>query len=174
MWLTRFRITSIWKNELLFPAYLAFLSAVALGICTLMRSKFVRQLLTRLCSRKGERKEPNDEELVVEPAASPHAETIGDIKTHINFIGGPVIFAYKFLRLVLCIVLLGLTIATLVWERETSVFDENQIASPDAASFTKSEWLQVALALTYVSDDRRQSAFSISYPNHRHTRLSLR
>lgn len=144
----------------------------------------MQRLLTRLRSRKSEEEESDDEELIVEPSTSPHAGIIGDIKTHISSIGGPVIFAYKFLRLVSCVVLLGLTITTLIvdeWDRETSFLNalkkkskEKKGASSDAAAFTKAEWLQVALALTYVSSSTGQAILHTSYPNHRPMHLSLR
>lgn len=88
-----------------------------------------------------------------------HGGILADIKVHIDAKGGPVIFTYKILRLLGCLGLVGMTIATLVIDengRQTSFLEalkrkkkkKKKNASSDA--FTEAEWLQVALCLTYV------------------------
>lgn len=149
-------ISTLWKNELLFPAYLAVFSATALILRGILSLKSVQGLISR---RRVDEEE--EEDVTVEPTVSPHTGIISDVKTHIESMGGPTIFAYKVLRLVGCLVLVVLTIVTLVIdEEEREKSDGFGVArkkhkgrkkKKSKSGFTDAEWLQVALCLTYVS-----------------------
>ena len=104
----------VWRDSLLFPAYLATLSAVSLIIKGALGLKWVRSLVSRVsCSRK-QTEEEIDEANAYEVVE--HGGILADIKAHVNAKGGPVIFAYKTLRLIGCLLLVALTIATLVMD----------------------------------------------------------
>ncbi|KAH8120523.1 hypothetical protein DFH11DRAFT_1560461 [Phellopilus nigrolimitatus] len=157
---------TLWKNELLYPAYFAALSVTTLVLYAFVDSKPVQRLLTRLSlQRQGADDVANGEleedEAIVEAEASPHAGIIADIKAHVNSTGGPVIFFYKMLRMVGCLVLVGLTIVTLIideHEREIGLLmilkkkkkGNRKKAAPFSDSFSDAEWLQVALCLAYT------------------------
>ena len=89
-----------------------------------------------------------------------HGGIFADIKMHVNEKGGPVIFAYKTLRLIGCLILVGLTIATLLMDendRQTGFLEslkkkgkKKKKHAPSSDEFTKAEWMQVALCLFYV------------------------
>ena len=142
---------------MLFPAYFAALSVILLVLHGVWLSKPVQKLLARARpSRKPAIEEAT--EVVVEEAPQ-HNGLIADLKNHINAKGGPVIFFYKVLRLVGCLALVGLTIATLVideHDRESSFIEtlkkkkKKKKHASASDSFTELEWLHVALCLTYV------------------------
>jgi hypothetical protein len=100
--------------------------------------------------------------------------------------GGCIIFSYKAARLVGCLVLLSLSLATLILEESGQIDSEYLVTGkkhwgkkhrkhrhPKDDEFTNAEWLQVALCLTtvcfflYTGSVRSQiNAY------HRHTHLS--
>ena len=50
----------------------------------------------------------------LEVVSSPHEGIVNDIKAHVASLGGPTIFAFKIVRLLGCLILVALTIATLI------------------------------------------------------------
>ncbi|EJD04272.1 uncharacterized protein FOMMEDRAFT_106872 [Fomitiporia mediterranea MF3/22] len=148
----------IWKDTLLFPAYFAILSVVVLLLYGISVSKPVQSLLPRLYPNRNvpNAQETND---AVSQEALQHNGVLADIKLHVNAKGGPVIFAYKVLRLVGCLALVGFTIATLIIDeqgRESSFLDalkkkkKKKKHARASDEFTEAEWLQVALCLAYT------------------------
>lgn len=142
-------ISSKWANELFLPAYLAVFSAIVL---------FSRGILSTGVVQDLSQSEDEVEDIVVEPDVSPINGIICDIKTHVQSMGGPIIFSYKILRLLGCLVLVVLSIATDGEERGASKGSEvarkkhkGRKKTTGKSGFTDAEWLQVALSLTYVS-----------------------
>lgn len=145
---------SIWANGLFFPAYVAFFSATVL---------FLHGILSSGVERGLSQSEDEDEvvDVIVEPAVPPLTGIISGIKTRVQSMGGPITFSYRVLRLLGCLVLVVLSIATLVMdgeERGTSKGSEvvrkkhkGRKKTTGKSGFTDAEWLQVALSLTYVS-----------------------
>ena len=158
----------MWRNELLIPAYLSAFSILLLLLHALLSSKLVRRPVAS--KQPSEAIDEEEEEAITEPAASPHAGIINDIKTHVHSMGGPVIFTYKVLRLLGCLVLVVLTIVTLVIDEEQrtgtlgfGVAKKKHKGSrkgKGGAGFTKAEWLQIALGLTYVSINYRIAVYT--------------
>ena len=158
-------LRSIWKSELLVPAYLSILSIAIL----LLRSTLTSKWFTKLWARIRRRDKANDlaldaEAEVDEAVVRTHSGIIADIKSHVQAKGGPVIFGWKLLRLAGCLTLVGLTMATLIIDeesRESSFVDvlkwkkgkgkkKKKKDTPATDEFTTEEWLHVALCLTYV------------------------
>ncbi|KAL5534538.1 hypothetical protein ACEPAG_1001 [Sanghuangporus baumii] len=145
---------TVWKNTLLFPAYLAALSAVFIILKGVLGLKPVRSLVTR-AFRRPITEETDDG---IGQDVPEHGGILADIKMHIDAKGGPVIFTYKMLRLLGCLTLVGLTIATLVideTDRQTGfleILKKKKKKKKHARSdeFTEAEWLQVAVCLTYT------------------------
>ena len=147
---------SFWSSELLWPGYTALLSAFTLLIYIVYNSTLVQSLLARLFpSRKTFSEDESDTDMPVSHGNG----IIADIKAHIASKGGPVIFFYKTLRLAGCLVLVGLTIATLVAdenERSSDILDilkkkkRKGKNMPVSDAFTHDEWYQIVLCLTYV------------------------
>ncbi|THH11785.1 hypothetical protein EW145_g436 [Phellinidium pouzarii] len=154
-----YKIRSFWKDELLFPAYFAALSATLLVLYAVVSSKPFRSLLKRPEKDLDDDSSSHEDDSTVEIETSPRAGIIADIMTHVNAMGGPVIFFYKMLRLAGCLALVGFTMATLVideHEKESDLLDallmkkRGKKTTPVPGTFTTAEWLQVALCLTYT------------------------
>lgn len=89
------------------------------------------------------------------------ATFFGQVRAHIAIHGGGVIYTYKVVRLVGCLALLGLSIATLILEEtgqiENALFNitgkwgkKHPKHNKKHAGFTNAEWVQVALVITSV------------------------
>lgn len=115
-----------------------------------------------------ERDESDDVQLEV--VSSPHEGIVNDIKAHITSLGGLTIFTYKIVRLLGCLVLVALTIATLIvndYHNTTgsSILDalkkhkgkKKSKSKKPSETFSQSEWLQIALCLAYVRNQQIQT-----------------
>lgn len=147
---------------MLIPGYFAAFSAFLLVAHLIIASKPVQQLLGRIFSSKGGDPDPSDAPPVEPSPEPPHAGIVSEVKAHIKSLGGSTIFLYKIVRLVGCLALVGLTIATVVRdEKGTAKADAIDVLKKHWGKkgkharrndgFTDREWLQVTLCLTYVS-----------------------
>lgn len=143
------------------PGYLSAASAIILVLHIIILSKPAKALYARLT--------PNSQSNASETSAPEPGQGIypaslfGQFKAHMSLHGGHVIFVYKAARLVGCLVLLSLSLATLILE-ENGKIDKlvfgisnkhwgkkhRQHRHPNKDLFTDAEWLQVALCLTTV------------------------
>lgn len=142
------------------PAYLSAASAVILILHVILLSNPAKKIYRRLL--------PKSRHSESEPSATDLSQGIypasffGQVKEHISLHGGVVIFTFKVLRLVGCLALLGVSLATLILE-ETGKIDDmlygitgkwgkkhRKHKHSKNEQFTQAEWVQVALVLTSV------------------------
>ncbi|KAF7369381.1 ATP-binding cassette transporter [Mycena venus] len=168
------RCDTIWEDTLIVPALVAAASVVVLLLHLFLASAWE-------CRLRGT-SEPD----AVNPVPVVHAGgLVADVKEHVAQHGGGVIFSFKLVRLLACLTLLGLSIASLAitegHKSETgkaSIFGKwgekhhkkNKNESP-ALSVT--EWLQLAMCTTFfygsilaivtVSAKRRWSQVAVKH-----------
>ncbi|KAJ6574692.1 hypothetical protein B0H19DRAFT_1371649 [Mycena capillaripes] len=170
---------TVWADTLIVPAVLASASAVLLVIHLFLASVWGRKLHAFVFR--------SSEPEVVDPIPAVHpVGLIAEVKEHVLQHGGPVIFAFKLVRLVSCLALLGLSIASL------AITEANKSSTGQANIFGKwgkkhpkknraspplsvTEWLQLAicmtffyssiLAITTVSAKRRWSQVAVKHLN---------
>lgn len=116
---------SIWRDMLMIPAYAAAVSIVALFLHLLLTLKPAKSLATRTFSANE----------TVEEEISPVEE-----KSHVEQLGGSVIFGFLVARLLSSLTLLGLSVATLVRHHGAST-----------TQFDSYRWEQIAICGAYVS-----------------------
>ncbi|KLO19974.1 P-loop containing nucleoside triphosphate hydrolase protein [Schizopora paradoxa] len=154
----------LWANDLLFPAYLCALSALILLIHRIACTEVVRRLVSRLLGLGKlsiDREDSDDVQLEV--VSSPHEGIVNDIKAHVASLGGPTIFSYKIVRLLGCLILVALTIATLIVYDYHNASGSNILetlkkhkgkkkskSKKPSETFSQSEWVQIALCLAYA------------------------
>ena len=149
---------SIWHDSLLVPAYLCAASAALIVLHLVLLCKPVKKLYALIFPKL----QRSTEVLSPEPGQNIQpASFFGQVRAHIALHGGGVIYAYKVARLAGCLMLLGLSIATLVLE-ETGQIDgmmysitgkwgkKHPNRRKKHAGFTNAEWVQVALCITTV------------------------
>ncbi|KAJ6574743.1 P-loop containing nucleoside triphosphate hydrolase protein [Mycena capillaripes] len=145
-----------WADTLVVPAILASASAVLLLLHLFLASVWGRKL--RAFVFRTSEPEVEDPTPAVHPAG-----LVAEVKEHVTEHGGAVIFTFKLVRLVSCIALLGLSIASLA------------ITEANNPALSVTEWLQVAicmtffyssiLAITTVSAKRRWSRVALKHLN---------
>jgi hypothetical protein len=149
-------IDSIWNDILLLPVAFAAFSSIWL----ILRSIFLSTPVKKLCKRLfGSPEEELDE-----------ADEVSH-QSHISALGGWQIFAFRILRLEGCLVLLGLSLATFIKNEGTEVgTEELWIKLANVTSYSKSDWLQLSMCITYVSLFLITSRLDLTCFN-RHTHL---
>ncbi|KAJ7456632.1 hypothetical protein FB451DRAFT_1048362 [Mycena latifolia] len=139
---------TVWADSLILPAVVAAASAVLLLLHLFWASAWGRKL------RAFVLKTPEPE--VTDPAPFP-VGLVSEVREHIAHHGGPVIFAFKFVRLVACLALLGLSIASLALTEarksetgQASIFGKWGKKHPNKTNpkLSVTEWLQVATSMT--------------------------
>lgn len=99
-----------------------------------------------------------------QPTSTPTG-IVSDVKHHISTHGGPVIFTYKFARLVGCLAMLGFSIATFILD-EPDIFatvtgkwgkKHKKHRKKEQQELSEKEWLHFTLVLTFVR------VFKLSY-----------
>ncbi|KAJ7102323.1 hypothetical protein B0H15DRAFT_943257 [Mycena belliarum] len=168
---------TIWADSLILPAIAAATSAVLLLLHLFWASAWGRKLRA-LVSRTPE-PEATDPPLALHPVG-----LVSEVKAHVVDHGGAVIFTFKLVRLVACLILLGLSVASLALTEarkteagQASVFGKwgNKHPKKKSSKFSVTEWLQVAmcmtsfyasiLAITTVSAKRRWSQVAVKHLN---------
>ncbi|KZP16764.1 P-loop containing nucleoside triphosphate hydrolase protein [Athelia psychrophila] len=147
---------SIWHDSLLVPAYISAASAALLIIHVIHLSKPAKRLyaliVPNLSLGTTELSGPELEQ-GIQPATF-----FGQVRAHIAIHGGGVIYTYKVVRLIGCLALLGLSIATFILEETGQIHFMYNITgkwgkkhpkrNKKHAGFTNAEWVQVALCVT--------------------------
>ncbi len=141
-------------DSFIIPLYVVIASAVIFLLQIVFSSRRVR----RLFWRSTDAPIAADEEPQLEPeAVFQPAGYFQDLKEHVSQSGGPKIFTYRVLRLVGCLVLLGLSIATLVLDVEENELEtsgkwgKKHKKKPRGDRWLKPrEWLAASLCLTFV------------------------
>ncbi|KAF7339970.1 ATP-binding cassette transporter [Mycena venus] len=165
---------TLWKDTLIVPAVVAAASVIVLLLHLFLASPWGRKL------RKTSEPE------VVDPVPTVHpVGLVAEVKEHVAQHGGGVIFAFKLVRLVACLTLLGLSIASLAiteaHKSETgkaSIFGKWGKKHPKKgknAALSVAEWLQLAMCMTFfygsilaiatVSAKRRWSQVAVKHLN---------
>ncbi|KAF5338427.1 hypothetical protein D9758_012247 [Tetrapyrgos nigripes] len=151
-WSLRKDSAPVYTNTILIPLYCAAISVVAL----LLHIVFVSKPVQRWFGKNSDESEPQ--------AAIPlHASLVGEVREHIKEHGGLVIFWYMLARLAGSLVLLGLSITSLVIDEvkrsgpqdqdDASIMGKWGRKHPRrryGAHFSKREWLEAAMSLTYL------------------------
>jgi len=147
---SRLTFSSIWQDTLLIPVFVAGLSLAALflhGLFILVRRVFKRPA-----------------EQPTAPISAPHAAAgvIAEFKAYVKQTGGAEIFAWKFLRFLGSLALLGLWIATILQEHQQdghiSIFGKGKKKHwrkhpkkvEQVEAFDEHDWVDFSLVLTYA------------------------
>ncbi|KAK0238173.1 hypothetical protein EDD85DRAFT_833297 [Armillaria nabsnona] len=141
-------------DSFIIPLYVVIASAVIFLLQIVFSSRRIR----RLFWRSTDAPIAADEEPQLEPDAIFHpAGYFQDLKEHVSQSGGAKIFTYRVLRLVGCLVLLGLSIATLVLDVEENELEtsgkwgKKHKKKPRGDRWLKPrEWLAASLCLTFL------------------------
>lgn len=144
------------------PAYLSAASAIFLILHIIALSKPVKAIYARILPSKRGRGE--SQHGTMDPIYGLHpASFFGQFKEHISTHGGVVIYAFKFARLLGCLALLAVSLATLILE-ETGEIDKLTFGVTGKhwgkkhkkhrhrkhGVFSDAEWTQGALCVTSV------------------------
>lgn len=128
----------IYSDTFAIPVYVALLSIATLSLHLLARSESIRKLFSRSSPKQISTEE---EDSIERP-----------YRGHIHDLGGPLIFAYKIARLLLCFILLALNVFYVV----TSARSNDGIKS-----FSDADWLRIGLIGVYV-----RSPITCTFPTH--------
>ncbi|KAJ6501692.1 hypothetical protein C8R47DRAFT_1193380 [Mycena vitilis] len=166
---------TVWEDTLIVPAVVASASAVLLLLHLFLASVWGRKLRAFVFRTS----EPE----VVDPAPPLPSGLFAEVKEHIAQHGGTAIFVFKLVRLVACLALLGLSIASLALTEAnksgTSILGKWGKKHPkknrSSSTLSVTEWLQVAmcmsffyssvLAITTVFAKRRWSQVAVKHLN---------
>jgi hypothetical protein len=151
--MTRERNT--WTSTLILPAYGTALSSILLLLHVLITSNLVYGFLHKhFPSRFSETLEADD----LDAPSNDTSSFLLDVQHHVYRQGGVVIFAYKTVRFLSVLALLGFSIATFILEEEGVITTSGKLGKklksirPNSNShdLSTAEWLQVAMIFTYV------------------------
>ncbi|KAF9015463.1 ATP-binding cassette transporter [Cyathus striatus] len=150
----------IWTNSLLIPFYATLASVVILLIHLILSSGPVQKLFTRIFSRASS---PHESESGTDTNTATSSQSLAsDVDRHIKLHGGKTIFAFRMVRFLSCLVLLGFSITSAIID---DTADEHHHSMPAfLSSWTKKhkrsgqrgpalssgEWVDLALCLTYL------------------------
>ncbi|KAJ6604251.1 hypothetical protein DFH09DRAFT_1300496 [Mycena vulgaris] len=143
---------TVWADSLILPGIVAAASAVLLLVHLFWVSAWGRKL------RSFVFRTPEPE--VIDPSPPLPVGLLAEVKEHVAHHGGPVIFAFKLVRLVACLVLLGLSIASLALTEarksesgRASIFGKwgkkHPKKSPASPTLSVTEWLQVVMCMAF-------------------------
>ncbi|KDQ56808.1 hypothetical protein JAAARDRAFT_36283 [Jaapia argillacea MUCL 33604] len=144
---------SIWLDSLAIPAYLACASALLLLSQAIFLSKPLKKLYARLRLTKAVSEEGSEQEPTI---VDPQVGFFDELRAHIQSHGGAIIYGFKVARLVSVLALLGLSVATLILDENGDLGTlkkhggEKRKSGKARSTFTRSEWLEFALSMTYV------------------------
>ena len=152
----RYFESSLWTHPLLIPSYVALLSIVVLVSQAIFSSGPVR----RLCGRDAPATTAGGDSGI--PANATRTGFISAVKDHIEASGGPIIFFFRFTRLLAVLTLLTLAIFSFVQDESQQQVSSSLLSKhwgkkrkgkhryAGGSSLTKREWLDLTLCLTYV------------------------
>ncbi|TDL29986.1 P-loop containing nucleoside triphosphate hydrolase protein [Rickenella mellea] len=149
-------MASVFLDTLLIPAYVATLSAILLTLHLVFTSGPLKKIIACILHRGNNAVDLEDNSAEPIPLHQPlGAGVVYGVKERIRLMCGSTIFLYKFLRLLGCLALVGLTTTTLVLDtgkhenNRSIVFQMNKRQSTDD-EFLHPEWLQISVLLAYV------------------------
>ncbi|KAJ6519437.1 hypothetical protein C8R45DRAFT_1066135 [Mycena sanguinolenta] len=172
---------TVWEDTLIVPSVVAAASATFLLVHLFLASAWGHKLRSLVSTTS----EPDTEVADPVPAIRP-VGFVAEVKEHIAHHGGEVIFAFKLVRLVACLGLLGLSIASLAITEahksetgQASIFGKWGKKHPkkkhDSSALSVTEWLQLAMCMTFfyasilavttVSAKRRWSSIAVKHLN---------
>ncbi|OCH83579.1 hypothetical protein OBBRIDRAFT_840403 [Obba rivulosa] len=128
----------IWKNSLAVPTAVASVSAVFLLLHLFLQLNPARALRSRLFA-SGASLDDASSETTVTAKINDYSES--RVTRHVRRLGGPVIFAFRVVRLLCVVTLLALSIVTVISSRIRNVH----------SGVYNSIWLDVGLCGVYVS-----------------------
>ena len=145
---------SLWTHPLLIPSYLALLSIIVLVAQAVFSSGPVR----RLRGKETPVAAADDESGVAVRANRTRTGFVSAVRDHVETSGGSIIFLFQVSRLLVVLILLGLAIFSFVQERGQQHVSPSSVAGMlskmqaryGGVSFTKREWHNLTLSLTYV------------------------
>ncbi|KAH9921469.1 uncharacterized protein B0H18DRAFT_1188953 [Fomitopsis serialis] len=127
---------TVFANTLVFPGYAATASLLVLLLQLIAHSEPVKKLYKRLATSENDSADEIEDENVDDAVGE--QQHLSVVSQHMAQYGGPVIFAYRVLRLLCTLALLALSILT-------AVFTSRQVSSPLNSKVLP----HVALCLTY-------------------------
>ncbi|KAJ7275433.1 multidrug resistance-associated ABC transporter [Mycena haematopus] len=173
------KIHTVWEDTLIVPAVVAAASVALLLVHLFLASVWGRKLRSFVFRTS----EPD----VLDPVPAIHpVGFVAEVKEHITRHGGGVIFVFKLTRLVACLSLLGLSIASLAITEaqksesgKTTIFGKWGKKHPkkhhDSPALSVTEWLQLAMCMTFfyasilavatVAAKRRWSQVAVKHLN---------
>ncbi|KAI0068087.1 hypothetical protein BV25DRAFT_1834393 [Artomyces pyxidatus] len=145
---------AIWLHPFLFPAYVAAASALILTVRVLFSFGPLKKLREHFWSSEEEVEWPIDSDTT-------RTGLISAVRAHVNKFGGSTIYLFKLTRLLSVLTLLGLSIATFLQDEEGHAQPPSSLSkhwgkkhkhhkNHDDSQFTKHEWLDLALCMTYL------------------------
>lgn len=148
-------LSSIWEDSLILPPLIAAISLLAITIHYVSTRAFVKKIWTRFT------KSPIEEvEVVEEPnTIMDHNGFFADLRHHAESLGGVDILAYRVLRLLSVFTLVGLSATAFVLDEPSSPsttsrgkhWGKKHRHPRGGDTLTYSEWLDLAVSMTYVS-----------------------
>ncbi|KAJ7770817.1 hypothetical protein DFH07DRAFT_1057900 [Mycena maculata] len=146
-----FKSHTVWTDTLIVPAVVAAISAVLLLAHLFWASVWGRKLHA-FVSRT-----PESEVIDVVPVLELPVGVAAEVKAHVAEHGGGVIFAFKLVRLVASLILLGLSIASFASDEletgKVSIFGKwgkkHPKKNPQSPALSVAEWLQLAMCMTF-------------------------
>ncbi|OCH92734.1 hypothetical protein OBBRIDRAFT_419752, partial [Obba rivulosa] len=108
----------IWKNSLAVPTAVASVSAVLLLLHLFLQSNPARALRSRLLASEASLDDASSETTL---AAENEDYSESRVTRHVRRLGGPVIFAFRVVRLLCVVTLLALSIVTVISSRIRNV-----------------------------------------------------
>lgn len=145
---------SIWEDSLVLPPFFAAISLLVIVTHYISTREFARRAWAHLTKNPIEEEEPSEQNVVTYPGGF-----FADLRRHAESLGGVDILAYRVLRLLSVFTLVGLSVATFVIEEAPSPhpkttgkhWGKKHRRNRGGNTLTPSEWLDLAISMTYVS-----------------------
>ena len=158
-------LASIWRDSLVFPAYISAASGVVLVLHIILHSQTFKRLYAHFIP-KSRAADPDLSAREILQGVHP-ASSFGQMREHVEHHGGIAIFAHMLTRFVGCATLLGVSVATFIFEETGQVEDiifsmagkhwgrkhkhcNHKHPGGHGDVFSEAEWLQVALCIATV------------------------
>ncbi|KAI0317990.1 hypothetical protein OF83DRAFT_1118292 [Amylostereum chailletii] len=150
--------TPVWRRALVIPAYVAAVSFILIVLRVTASFGPVKRFFA---------KSQEEESVLAQDPRTTDTSTglLSAVKGHVNALGGPQIFVWRVMRMLSVFALLGLSVATFAQDEESRVggssFDalskhwgkkhhRKHKKSHTDGMFTKHEWVDLVLCLTYL------------------------
>ncbi|KAH6916785.1 ATP-binding cassette transporter [Coprinopsis sp. MPI-PUGE-AT-0042] len=147
--------SKIWHNSMVIPSYVALASTVVLVLHVILASSRARKLWARITRREVVQENSADEPVF---AHRNETDITNDFAEHVAQHGGFTIFSFRVLRLLSCLVLLGLSVYTAIKDEDsiTNAFGKKgkgkhgrKHRDKDHRQLSDKEWADLLLTMTY-------------------------